>query len=389
VHPAYRALTEELAELRAQTGDQVAEAPIEEGPAIKPGQSDPRIPAIRARLARLGHLTLATVEPSASEEADTPVFGSPDDVVAVQPVVVKSDISDVLDEPLVEAVKAFQGAAGLTADGVIGPKTVAAMNADTTEERISRLVYNIERLRWMPRDFGSKHVFVNQASFTARVVENGQTVWQTKVIVGKPNTQTASFSDEMETVVINPYWGVPASIIVKEMVRDMRGDPSWFEREGYEVLDASGRVISPYSVNWYGLSMNNIKIGVRQPPGRNNALGEIKFLFPNKHSIYMHDTPSKPLFSKPMRAFSHGCVRVENPRKFAEYILGWDAERIAAEIEMGGDNESVPLEQKIPVHLAYFTAWPDESGKVQYFEDVYGRDDLLERAFGTLVLAMQ
>lgn len=389
IHPAYRALTEELAELRAEAGDEVAEAPIGDGPAIKPGQSDPRIPAIRARLARLGHLALATVEPSGGEGAAMPVFGSPDDVVAVQPVAVNSAVSDVLDEPLVEGVKAFQSAAGLSADGVIGPKTVAAMNADTSEERIRRLVYSIERLRWMPRDFGAKHVLVNPASFTARVVENGETVWQTKVIVGKPTTQTAFFSDEMETVVINPYWGVPASIIVKEMVRDMRGDPSWFEREGYEILDAKGRVISPYSVNWPSISMSNIKIGVRQPPGPNNALGEIKFLFPNKHLIYMHDTPSKPLFSKPVRAFSHGCVRVENPRKFAEYILGWDAERIAAEIEMGGDNKSVQLENKIPVHLAYFTAWPDESGKVQYFEDVYGRDDLLERAFGTLVLAMQ
>ena len=428
VHPAYEALRRELADLASR--DDRNEVPIAEGPAVKPGGRDPRIPAIRERLAKLGHLAQpdradeVVASPIGFNEGDSPVFGGPDGAVTIEVVMedagepqvsepayveppysapeasepqlseprtsepARLSQSEDYDAETVEALKAFQAASGLTVDGIIGQNTIAAFNSGNTEQRLQRVVYSMERLRWMPRDFGAKHVLVNTAGFETRVVENGTTIWTSKVIVGKPENQTVFFSDRMETVVFNPYWGVPKSIILNEMVPDSGGDPSWFEREGYEVTDLNGQVISPYSVDWYNLNTERLPIGVRQPPGPDNALGEIKFLFPNEHAIYMHDTPSKPLFDKPMRAYSHGCVRVQNPREFAEIILGWDQQRIASTLASTRDH-SVPVEDKIDVHVAYFTAWPDENGNIRYHEDVYGRDRLLEKAMGELKVAMR
>ena len=416
VHPAYEALRRELADLSAQTDRD--DEPIADGPAVKPGQTDARLPAIRARLAKLGHFSPATastqeITAPIGIDSGVPLFGSPDAAVVVEvampdagdpgpidaeprvpapstPELSTPEVSqgEAYDEATVAAVKAFQAATGLTVDGIIGQRTIAALNSGNTEERIRRLVYNMERLRWMPRDFGAKHVLVNTAAFETKVVENGATIWSSKVINGTPQNQTAFFSDQMETVVFNPYWGVPKSIIVNEMLPEVYRDPYWFDREGYEVTDLNGRVIPSSSVDWYNLDTNNLPIGVRQPPGPKNALGEIKFLFPNKHSIYMHDTPSKPLFAKPMRAYSHGCVRVEKPWEFAEIILGWDQQRIAS-ARAGTRDYSVPVEDEIQVHVTYFTAWPDETGAMQYFDDIYDRDQFVERALGTLTVAMR
>ena len=270
----------------------------------------------------------------------------------------------------------------------VDPTEVVLRIRNLLEARLAQIRANLERLRWLPRDFGAKHVLVNAASFETRVVENGATIWTSKVIVGTPENQTVFFSDQMETVVFNPYWGVPKSIILNEMLPEIYKDPYYMEREGYEVTDLNGNVIPSYSVDWYNLNTSNLPIGVRQPPGPNNALGEIKFLFPNKHAIYMHDTPTKPLFEKPVRAYSHGCVRVQNPREFAEIILGWDQQRIASMLA-STRNQSVPVEDEIRVHVTYFTAWPDETGTIRYHDDVYGRDRLLEQAMGTLTVAMR
>jgi L,D-transpeptidase YcbB len=414
VHPAYGAMREALADLRARSDRD--EVPIADGPVIRPGESDSRIPAIRERLMKLGHLAPAAasddmIASPIGIESGVPLFGSAEAAVVIE-VVMPGDgnlespdaeprnveprdrtrdrpsRSEAYDAETVEALKAFQAASGLTVDGIIGQMTIAAFNAGNTEQRIRRLVYNMERLRWMPRDFGARHVLVNAAGFETRVVEDGATIWSSKVIVGKPQHQTVFFSDEMDHVVFNPYWGVPGSIIVNEFLPELYRDPSWLDREGYEVTDLQGRVIPSYSVDWYNLDPKKLPFGVRQPPGPKNALGEIKFMFPNKHSIYMHDTPSKPLFARDSRAFSHGCVRVEKPREFAEIILGWDQQRIASTLA-GTYNHTVPVENKIPVHVAYFTAWPDETGTMRYFDDVYGRDQLLERALGTLTVAMR
>jgi L,D-transpeptidase YcbB len=412
VHPAYAAMQAELADLSAR--DDRDEVPIADGPLVRPGDSDERIPAIRQRLTELGHLTPAAPAAAADDdvmaspigyEMEGPLFGSPEAEVVIEVVMpeeaepvtpaprraepeARPSRSTAYDRETVEALKAFQAASGLTVDGIIGQRTIAAFNSGNTEERIRRLVYSMERLRWMPRDFGAKHVFVNAAGFQTWVVENGEIIWTSKVIVGRPQHQTVFFSDEMDHVVFNPYWGVPGSIIVNEFLPEIYRDPSWLDREGYEVTDLQGRVIPSYSVDWYNLDPKKLPIGVRQPPGPKNALGEIKFMFPNQHAIYMHDTPSKPLFARDSRAFSYGCVRVEDPWGFAEIVLGWDGQRVASTRATTRDH-TVSLEQKIPVHLAYFTAWPDETGTIRYHEDVYGRDRLLEQALGTLTVAMR
>jgi L,D-transpeptidase YcbB len=189
----------------------------------------------------------------------------------------------------------------------------------------------------------------------------------------------------METVVLNPYWNVPKSIVSHEMLPRLSEDPYYLDDNGYEVLDAQGQHISSAAVDWWSYG-DVIPFDVRQPPGNENALGRIKFLFPNSHDIYMHDTPAKKLFAKATRAFSHGCIRVEDPRKLAEYVLGWDRSRIDEAIA-SGQNADVKLTTPLPVHLNYFTAWPDANGNIAYFTDIYKRDARLEKALSTVAVA--
>jgi murein L,D-transpeptidase YcbB/YkuD len=395
-HPAYAAFKAALKTFAEEPVEAEVALPIENGPLIRAGNSDTRVPAIRARLAALGHYVAAEAAP-ASDERMGVTFTSSEGIVAT--VVEEADSTTgpapsdptVYDAALREAVVAFQETSNLKPDGVIGERTIAALNGDasTTSKatQAEKIRLAMERLRWLPRDFGRRHVFANQAAFELYVLEDGRQVWQTKVIVGKPKNQTAFFVDELETVVFNPYWGVPQSIIVKEMLPYLRQDPSYLDRQGFEVTDLNGRHISSSAIDWSQFG-SKVPLNVRQPPGSDNALGEVKFLFPNSHSIYMHDTPSKPLFSKPVRAFSHGCVRVENPRRFAQILLGWPAEEVAAMIERR-DNREVDLPSKVPVYLAYFTAWPDASGQVRFYDDIYGRDQLMETALSTTALALR
>ncbi len=261
----------------------------------------------------------------------------------------------------------------------------ASLNSRAEPGDVEKLVLNMERLRWLPRELGQRHIFVNQAAFELRIIDGEDTTWRTRVIVGTPETQTTVFSDEMETVVINPYWSVPQSIIRYEMIPRLAKDHRYLDRKGFEVVNEKGRIVSSKSVNWWAHG-DNIPFAVRQPPGANNALGRVKFLFPNSHSIYMHDTPAKELFAEPVRAFSHGCVRVENPRELAEHTLGWDRKRIDNMIATS-QNRGISLDKHIPVHLQYFTAWPDESGKIVFYSDVYERDARLAKVLDTVVQA--
>ena len=315
---------------------------------------DDRIPAIRKRLIKDGHLQVSSIEIIPSSGEELPV---------AEPAVLDGEIRATLrdddgiyDDELVSAVKSFQRAAGLQADGLVGRRTISAFNGKVEKhfDKAARIAKNMERLRWLPRNLGRNHVFVNQAAYELRVIRNHHESWRTKVIVGKPSNQTSFFSDEMETVVFNPYWGVPQSIITNEMLPKLVNDPSYLDRLGYEVYSGSGRRVSSSSVDWWNY-YNKVPFAVRQPPGRRNALGEVKFLFPNKHAIYLHDTPTKKLFERSERAFSHGCVRVKNPRLLAEQVLGWDQGKIASYIE-AGRNQKISLDRKIPVHLTYFTA---------------------------------
>lgn len=378
VHPAYGVMKASLAELRAKVAKD-EEEPISAGERVKLGGRDARIPVIRARMVKLGFLTEEAarawrkIRPEAPEEGAEPL---------------KLDaqtLEKTLDRELSKALKAFQASQKIKQTGRLDKATVEALNTRAEKRNIQKLVMNMERLRWFPRDPGKRHIFVNQAAFELRIMDGGQISWSTKVIVGKPETQTAVFSDEMETVVMNPYWGVPKSIIKYEMMPYLVNDPTYLDRKGFEVVNARGEVVSSSSVDWWAYE-DKIPYDVRQPPGADNALGHIKFLFPNAHDIYMHDTPTRDLFKERVRAFSHGCVRVENPRELAEHVLGWEREEID-DLIASGRNQEFPLEARVPVHLNYFTAWPDTTGKIAFYNDIYNRDLRLEKALNTMAVA--
>lgn len=361
-HKSYLAFKKALASMTRGTGHKQYPN-IRPGGLIKVNQVDDRIPLIRVRLQDRGLLA-------------KPAKGT--DLSQVQ--------LDYYDEQMFDAVKKFQKSKRLPADGVIGRRTIAAFNGRKNLNRRNHIVMNMERLRWLPRNFGNKYVFVNQASFYLDVINNNRTVWQTRVVVGKPKNQTSFFIDKMKTVVFNPYWGVPQSIITKEMLPRLQANPGYLDQKGFEVYNSRGRKVSSSSIDWYNYGGSRVPFSIRQPPSGRNALGKIKFLFPNKHAIYMHDTPSKHLFSRSSRAFSHGCVRVKNPSKLAENLLGWSPTRIDQKIA-AGKNSAISLKRTIPVYLAYFTAWPDQTGKIRYYSDIYGRDRLIDRALNKLVVA--
>ena len=283
---------------------------------------------------------------------------------------------------LVELVKAFQGENGLKADGVIGRATVRAMVGDSNEAKIAKLEVAMEQIRWLPADLGQRYVFINQPAFTASYHDEGTEQFSMKVVVGSKAHQTFFFQDEIQTVEVNPYWGVPQSIIINEMLPKLRNDPSYLDRLGYQV-EVGGRAVSSSSVNWFG-STNSVS--VRQPPSSDNALGELKILFPNAHAIYMHDTPAKSFFQRDMRALSHGCIRLVDPRRMAAAVLGTTVAKVGEQIA-SGQNRAIQVPTKVPVYVSYFTAWPDKDGKVQFFDDVYDRDSAVMKAFSTTTKA--
>jgi L,D-transpeptidase YcbB len=372
-HPAYRMMKASLSELRAKLAESSQQS-IPKGETVKAGARDARVPLVRERMVKLGLLSVDDSLAWIEETANAPDAGAADELLA-----------RTLDRKLSAALKAFQASRKLKQTGRLDKAMVEALNTRSGQRNIQKLAMNMERMRWLPRDLGKRYILVNQASFELRIIEDDRITWTTKVIVGKADTQTSVFSDEMETVVLNPYWGVPRSIIKYEMMPYLVNDPSYLDRKGFEVVNSRGEVVSSSSVDWWAYG-DKIPYDIRQPPGDDNALGNIKFLFPNSHDIYMHDTPTKNLFAEKSRAFSHGCVRVENPRKLAEYVLGWDRAQIDDMIA-SGMNQDIQLPAHIPVHLNYFTAWPDVSGKIAYHPDVYNRDARLEKALNTIAVA--
>ena len=356
-HQAYLAMKKALAELRQKASETEAFAPVETGSRVKPGQSDERLVVIRARLKALGYAPAETQNPT------------------------------LLDPEFSEILKSYQKAEGIKASGNVDDVTIKALNGSRIERDTRRLVYNMERMRWLPRELGKRHVLVNQAAFEVNVIDDGASVWKSRVIVGKPNTQTAVFNDQIELVVFNPSWGVPPSIIANEYLPKLRRDPSYLDRIGFKVTTSSGKAVASSAIDWsaYG---RRVPFSIIQPPGRKNALGELKFLFPNSHNIYMHDTPNRELFEESVRAFSHGCVRVQNPREYASVLLGWDRAKVDSNTE-SKKSQTVKLPKPVPIFITYFTAWPDEAGKIRYFADLYGRDETMEKALSTTNLAQR
>jgi murein L,D-transpeptidase YcbB/YkuD len=241
---------------------------------------------------------------------------------------------------------------------------------------VRTLLVNMEQWRWMPEDLGSFYVWVNIPEYTVRVVRSGHVIHSERVIVGRAKTPTPVFSHEMQQVIFHPYWGVPESIKTKELLPSLaKGNIGVLERQNLRV-SYRGRDINPATVDWTKADMR--KFHVYQPPGNSNALGIVKFRFPNKHDVYMHDTPSRSLFNANARAFSHGCMRVRDPLKLAELVLaedrGWTASRVTAAVRNGPKDNQINLINKVPVHMTYFTAWVDDDGKVKTFADIYGHE---------------
>lgn len=285
------------------------------------------------------------------------------------------------DGEIVELVRDVQRDLGLVPDGIVGPKTIARLGGMSLATKVKSVELALERLRWHPEEYGRRQVVINQPEYRVRYMENNETKLAMRVIVGKPANQTNFFHDEIETVVFNPYWGVPQSIIVNEMLPKLRRDPGYLDRAGYVVTSQSGTKISSSAINWAQYS-GPVPYNVRQKPGPRNALGELKILFPNKHAIYMHDTPAKKLFSRESRAYSHGCVRLQDPRAMAAAVLGKSVDYVSA--NLGGRERAEKVSEKIPVYVAYFTAWPNDSGAVEFHPDVYKRDMYLTRAMDAI-----
>ncbi|MGK9050814.1 L,D-transpeptidase family protein [Neorhizobium petrolearium] len=351
----FQALKAELAKLRAEAEGDGPGISLPGDLLLKPGRSSPDMANVIAAIERAGSEELRTKHAATlAAYQQTPEY-TPE---------------------LVEVVKSFQAEAGLKPDGVIGAATVRKMVGHTSQDKIAKLVVAMEQARWLPDDLGSRYVFINQPAFMVYYHDHGAEQFSMRVVVGSKSNQTYFFQDEIETVEFNPYWGVPQSIIINEMLPHLRRDPSYLDRLGYEV-SVNGRAVSSSSVNWYGSTQN---IAVRQPPSSDNALGDLKILFPNSHAIYMHDTPSKSFFQRDMRALSHGCVRLAEPRKMAAAVLGTTVEDVNARIA-AGKNVAARVTAKIPVYVSYFTAWPNKDGKVEYFDDVYGRDAAMMKAF--------
>ncbi len=274
-HKGYALLRAKLAELR-QASDMAERGPIPYGPALKPGMRDARVPLVRARFG-----------------LDIPASEAREDHL-------------VYDTQVAGAVADYQRHHGLPASGVLTTRTVASLSGGNPKRLESEIVANMERWRWLPRDLGDTYVAVNIPDFSLDVVKGDTVLHHARVVVGKPDHQTPVFSETMKFIIVNPYWNVPLSIVKKEMMPKLAADPNYFANHGYETVERNGETF------------------VRQPPGDSNALGRIKFMFPNRFSVYLHDTNSRGLFARDERALSHGCVRVDQPFKLAEVILGRD-----------------------------------------------------------------
>ncbi|MCX7565510.1 L,D-transpeptidase family protein [Sulfitobacter sp. F26169L] len=321
---------------------------------VEPGQSDAAVIALRNRLMVMGYL----------ERSNAKTY----------------------DKSISAAVEAFQKAHGLEADGVAGSGTIKELN-ESIESRLKSVLVAMERERWLKKERGARHILVNIPDFTAKIVDDGRVTFETRSVVGanRSDRPTPEFSDMMSHMVINPSWYVPRSIVVNEYLPALRNNPNAVRH--IEITDSRGRKVNRSTANFARYSARNFPYSMRQPPSRSNALGLVKFMFPNKYNIYLHDTPSKSLFNREVRAFSHGCVRLSDPFDFAEALLSrQEADPMGffkAQLRTGRESR-VNLETKVPIHIIYRTAFTDARGNLNFRRDIYGRDariwDALQKA---------
>ncbi len=317
---------------------------ISGGPLLAKGTNSPRVKVLRRRLAATGDMKEGT------------------------------DISK-FDQEVKEGVGKFQSRHGLSVDGIVGPRTLETLNIPV-ESRIQQILVSLERRRWMPRTLGSDYILVNIPDFRLMAYRDGKSQLEMPVIVGKPMSQTPIFTDILEYMVFNPYWNVPISIVQDDILPKLQEDPSYLAERNFEVVD-----VDEQAMEIAHLTSENIQAGtirIRQKPGPQNALGLVKFMFPNDHAIYLHDTPADHLFDASERDFSHGCIRVERPTDLAAFLLNgkWSREDILHTLE-SSERRAVQLTQAIPVYILYLTAWVAEDGTLQFREDLYGHDEQL------------
>lgn len=344
-HEQYRALRQALAEYQALAASGGWPTVPDTGVSLEQGQRGSAISALRARLA-------------ASGDYVPPADGQVDDTY--------------YDAGLAEAVRTFQAGHGLLDDAVVGPRTLSALNA-SMDYRIQQIEASMERWRWYPRDLGAKHIMVNVPAFTLRAVDPDQELLTMRVVVGTPEHQTPIFNDRMEYSQLNPYWNVPQSIADNEYLPALRSDPFHLLNQNIRIL-SGGQEVNPVLVDWSSVG-GRFPYVLRQEPGSGNALGRIKFMFPNRHAVYMHDTPQRHLFSRSARSFSHGCIRLQDPMAMAGFVFHgrYTAEQVE-DIIASGRTRDIILDEHIPVYIAYFTAAVGENGEVAFFNDVYNRD---------------
>jgi murein L,D-transpeptidase YcbB/YkuD len=321
-------------------------------PAIRPGNMDTLIPLIRQRI-----LQAYAVDDMAEYRLD-------------------SNESLHYDDELVTAVKAFQVQHGLNPDGVIGKNTIRAFNIPLAW-KIRQLRINMERLRWLPRNLGKRYILVNTAGFRLTAVEQGVPALNMRIIVGLDYRSTPSFNSAFSHMVLNPSWTVPATIARKDLLPKQQKDPTYFTAAGFKVYSSYARdaeAIDPHTIDWRAIKAGFPYL-LRQDPGAQNALGRIKFMFPNSFDIYLHDTPSKSLFQKDIRTFSSGCIRLEKPMELAAFLLNTQQipDKFRTDMD-SGKTVTAHLPRQLPVYLVYSTAWVDEQEKVHFSPDIYGRD---------------
>jgi len=344
--PEFEWLRQQYLTLRGAGPDQPA-ARIPDGARLKPGDTSADIPLIRQRL-----------------HVFAPANGNP----------------QAYDEVLVVAVKDFEDNHGFKPDGLITSAVRRLLNqrldaVPAKGAQIDKILANMERWRWFPRKWAAPYVFDNIPEYMTRVVKDGQIIHAARIVVGKPDTPTPIFSNSLKYVEFHPFWKIPDSIKVKELLPAIaRGGSGALARRGLKMAQ-NGKEVNPATVNFGVTDIRNYEIF--QPPSSGNALGEVKFMFPNHYDVYMHDTPSKDLFADNVRAFSHGCMRVQNPQRFAEVVMdqgnGWTADRVKQQFADVA-NQQVPLDHPIPVHVTYFTVRASSDGQLSFVDDVYGHD---------------
>ncbi|HSG47113.1 MAG TPA: L,D-transpeptidase family protein, partial [Longimicrobiales bacterium] len=358
--PEYQRLRMALAQLREAQAAGGWEG-IDGGPTLREGEASPRVAQVRRRLM------------ASTDGAERRLAAAPD------------SLTESFTGELSEAVRSFQHRHGLDEDGAVGARTLDALNVPV-EVRIQQVIANLERWRWLPHDLGARHIRVNIAAFETEVWDEGRVAMRLRSIVGRQYRMTPSFTASMRYLVVAPYWHVPPNIAALDKLPEIKRDVGYLARQRFTLLDQrTNDVVDPATVDWPAMTGSefNRRYRLRQDPGPLNALGNVKFMFPNRHHVYLHDTPQRELFQRTQRDFSSGCIRIEDPMALAAFLLSgdpaWSPATLQAAVAQGTER-TIFLPEPIPVHLLYMTAFVDPEGHVHFRSDLYGRDGMVLNA---------